>query len=123
LALPVALSALAALRLSVPRVRSFARYRRIEPWQTAAIVSLSFLPGVAVPIAKLVTHAFTFRYAIAALPGVCILLTIGYSRIIRYTSSWPESICHLRVGGTRREIVCGGEVPSHCSGERSPGGL
>jgi hypothetical protein len=41
------------------------------------------MPVVAVLIAKFVTHAFTFRYAIAAFPAVCVLLVIGFSRIAR----------------------------------------
>lgn len=92
LVLPVALSALAALRLTAPRARSSARYRRVQPWEAAAILSLALAPVVAVLIAKFVTNAFTYRYAIAGFPGVCILLTIGYSRMIRYKSSAAAAV-------------------------------
>src|SRR5262249_7881117 len=85
--LPIALSALAALRLSIPQARWSVRSRPIKLWQAAAIVSISLLPAIGMLIGKYVTNAFTYRYAIAAFPAVCILLTIGYSRLFCYRSS------------------------------------
>jgi hypothetical protein len=83
---------LAAVRFSTGQAPSVARFRRIEPWHTAAFVALSILPVVAVVAAKLITHAFTHRYAIAAFPGVCILLTIGFSRINHYSPAGAAAL-------------------------------
>jgi hypothetical protein len=58
---------------------------QFKVWQAVALVSLSLIPIVAVVAAKLVTHAFTDRYAIAAIPGICILVTIGVGRILGYS--------------------------------------
>jgi dolichyl-phosphate-mannose-protein mannosyltransferase len=82
LALPLALGALALLPLFPPAARPFSP-KPIKLWTAIAVLALAILPVVAVVSAKFITNAFTDRYAIAAFPGVCILLTIALSRILR----------------------------------------
>ena len=42
--------------------------------EIVAVAVFAFMPIIVVPIAKMTTHAFTSRYVIATLPGICILL-------------------------------------------------
>jgi hypothetical protein len=83
LALPLVLGAVAAVRLLPTAARPLVVPRTPELWKGAAIVALAILPVVAVVIAKFITNAFTSRYAIAAFPGVCLLLILALSRILR----------------------------------------
>lgn len=84
---PLALAAVAALRRG-----SESRPRAIRRWHGAAFLTMALLPPITVVFAKLVTHAFTSRYAIAALPGVCVLLTVGIARVSRPASWAPVAV-------------------------------
>jgi uncharacterized membrane protein (UPF0136 family) len=54
-----------------------------------AITACALLPVAGGVIAKLITHAFTPRYFIAAVPGVVILLVWGLRLIMRNNSAGP----------------------------------
>jgi hypothetical protein len=46
-------------------------------WEATALVVLALVPVFGMVVAKSITHAFTERYFIAAIPGLCILVTLG----------------------------------------------
>jgi hypothetical protein len=48
-----------------------------QPWEATALVVLALLPVFGMIVAQSITHAFTVRYFIAAVPGLCILVTLG----------------------------------------------
>jgi hypothetical protein len=61
-----------------------------------ALTASALLPVAGGIIAELVTHAFTERYFIAALPGAVILLLWGLRRIIHHNTTGPalaSAIC------------------------------
>jgi hypothetical protein len=60
-----------------------------------AVTASALLPVVGVIIAELVTHAFTERYFIAAVPGSCILLVWGLKCMIRNGTAGPALACAL----------------------------
>jgi len=60
-----------------------------------ALTASALLPVAGVIIAKLVTHAYTERYFIAALPGSCILLLWGLRRISRNDTAGPMLVSAL----------------------------
>jgi len=77
-----------------------------------AVTSCSLLPVVGGIAAKLITHAFTERYFIAALPGIIILLIWGLRRVIRNDFAGPalaSALCLLlstqQWNGLRRNQV------------------
>jgi hypothetical protein len=54
-----------------------------------AVTVCALLPVVGGLVAQLVTHAFTGRYFIAAIPGIVILLLWGLRRVMRNDSAGP----------------------------------
>ncbi|HEY2645691.1 MAG TPA: glycosyltransferase family 39 protein [Candidatus Acidoferrales bacterium] len=57
------------------------------------LITTALLPGVGMIAAKLVTHAFTPRYFIAALPAALIILIWAFSRVIRNERVGPALAC------------------------------
>jgi len=70
----------------------------MAPWHLAAFGALALLPVVLVVIAKTVTHAFHARHAMAAAPGVCILLAVGSARLTAYSRRHAAVTWLLLVG-------------------------
>jgi hypothetical protein len=104
--LVLALSGLALLRLTRRNPQESGLLPRIERSHVVALLTLSAVPILGVLIAKLVTNAFSPRYAIAALPAVCILLTLGLARMQRFAVSgaailWIGSLIGFAVGAYR----------------------
>lgn len=71
--------------------------RSVLPQPPVAIVlaASSLLPVVGVFAAKFVTHAFTERYFIAALPGSCIILVWALRRVIANDKVGPALVATL----------------------------
>ena len=60
--------------------------RPFQIWHAVALVSLSLVPLIGMIVAQVATHAFADRYAIAAIPGICILLIAGIGRASGYST-------------------------------------
>jgi hypothetical protein len=88
----IILGGMAALRMGNGDKRETVRFPKIEIWSTAALVALTILPIIGLVVAKLATHAFTNRYAIAAFPAGCILMIIGFSRAYRYSTGGAAAL-------------------------------
>jgi hypothetical protein len=112
-AVPVILLAVVTLR------RGGARWPKsgapMEVWHLAGFAALALLPVVLVGIAKTVTHAFHPRYSIAALPGVCVLLTVGMARLTGYSRRYAAALwllllgCHLLISN-RYDLALRGDL-------------
>jgi len=57
-----------------------------------ALVATMLLPLVGMVVAQFITHAFTPRYFLAALPGTCIVTLWGLRRIMRNDTAGPALI-------------------------------
>jgi len=86
-------------------------WRTVTPEVTApvviAVTTSALLPVVGTIIAMLVTHAFTERYFIAALPGSAILLLWGLRRIVRNDTAGPAiaaALCIVLFAQQWREV-------------------
>lgn len=55
---------------------------KLLPHETFATIGFLFIPVIAVAAAMFVTNAFTPRYALPAILGLCILLTLGIDRLL-----------------------------------------
>lgn len=90
--MPLVLLAASGL-VFVLRIRATEDSRSAAPEVTSpvaiALTASALLPAVGTIIAMLVTHAFTERYFIAALPGSVMLLLWGLRRMIRNDSAGP----------------------------------
>jgi hypothetical protein len=95
-AVPVVLWLGVALRRFGPRLPE--SIRAMQPWHFAAFGALMLLPVVLVVVAKTVTHAFHPRYAVAALPGLCVLLTVAMARLSGYSRRHAAAVWVLLVG-------------------------
>jgi hypothetical protein len=62
-------------------------------WYSVAFFLIALLPVFGFIIAKLITHAFTERYMIAASLGVFVLLILGLRRIIADDRLGPAFVC------------------------------
>jgi len=91
-AVPLGVAALVAVRRATRPPAAVAPERHLAPWHAAAFLALAFLPVVLVLTAKTVTHAFHARYAIAAFPGVCVLLILGLARMSGYSPRFAAAI-------------------------------
>jgi Dolichyl-phosphate-mannose-protein mannosyltransferase len=72
-----------------------------------ALAASALIPIVGVSIAKLVTHAYTERYFISALPGSVMLLVWGLRRIIRNDRIGPAlatAMCLILFPQQRRDL-------------------
>jgi hypothetical protein len=69
----------------------------LNPWHATAFVLLSLLPMITVVIAEVVTHAFADRYAIAAVPGICVLLAVGFCRASGYSTRTAMAVWAVTV--------------------------
>lgn len=72
-----------------------------------AVTVCALIPAAGGLIAKLITHAFTGRYFIAAIPGVVILLLWGLKRILRNDSAGPalaSAICLILFAQQWRDL-------------------
>jgi hypothetical protein len=67
--------------------------KRLCSWYSAAILLLAFLPVFGIALARLVTHAYTERYMIAAGVGVSILLILLARRAIGNDRLGPAFVC------------------------------
>jgi len=77
--------------------RSFSSTTVVPPrsWYSVAFFLFALLPVFGIIIAKLVTHAFTARYMIAASLGVFVLLILGLRRIIAKDRLGPAFVCAM----------------------------
>jgi Dolichyl-phosphate-mannose-protein mannosyltransferase len=96
--MPLVLLAASAL-IFVLRIRTTEDARAMAPEVTSpvviAVTASALLPALGTIISKLVTHAFTERYVIAALPGSAILLLWGLKRMIRNNTAGPALVSIL----------------------------
>lgn len=108
--MPLILVAASALVL-VLRIRATEDSRVVDPEVSfpvvIALTASALLPVVGTIIAMLVTHAFTERYFIAALPGSAILLLWGLRRMVRNDTAGPAlafAICIVLFAQQWREL-------------------
>jgi hypothetical protein len=93
--LPVGAFALVMIsRISQPSFGSLAG-GRLRWWHSVTILLFAALPLLGYVVAKLVTHAYTERYMIAACLGVCILVTFGLRLIVANDRLGPALICAM----------------------------
>jgi hypothetical protein len=97
-ALPVVVLAMVALRRLGPLTREADVGMPMQMWHLVAFGALALLPVALVVIAKTVTHAFHPRYAVAALPGVCVLLTVAMARLAGYSRRYAAVIWLMLAG-------------------------
>jgi hypothetical protein len=63
--------------------RSVSRYSPIPPHEAAVAVGFVALPIITVLTTMMTTRAFTFRYALPAVLGVCVLAALSMARLSR----------------------------------------
>ncbi len=93
------------LLLSSARIAREYRETRVPLWQTAAFSLLSILPIVYVIVGRLVTKAYTTRYALPALVGFIILFCAGFARMARYRSAVALTMILAACGFSILEVV------------------
>ena len=83
--------------LKLPRRKPISVTDNFVPIATS-IVSMSLIPAIGVVLARLITHAYTPRYFIAAFPGICIMLLWALERILRNGTFGPPLIAIFCIG-------------------------
>jgi hypothetical protein len=93
------------LVLSSARTAREYRETRLPLWQTAAFSVLALLPVMYVIVGRLVTKAYTPRYALPALIGFIILFCVGLAKMARSRTAVALTMILAACGFSTLEVV------------------